>query len=868
MRGFDRNFFNGAITIACTVLSNYFYVFAFTIPLQLISVAHAQRKAVEHAMPPPTYKLKPRNRTKAPKPAPAKPAPPIAPAATAPTTTGIYALVVDGVAQGDIQVRLRGADVLAPVARLQEVGIDVSQRPQETIEGAAYIPLPSLAPAMTYAIDTQELILRLDNQARLGQTALLDLQSRPPPNIEYSRPLSSFLNYAVQARNFNAFDGFGEFGASWHGHLLLSDFRMRYDGKFIRGLSSLTFDDRPGMRRVVVGDSFSQTGLLGGGLFIGGVKLTRQFSLNPYFIRFPSFGMSGAVSTQSQAQVYVNGRLVGTQNIQPGAFELQNIPMINGAGTTEVVLKDVYGRQQVVASPYYFSTGVLKPGLNEYSYGAGARRYNVGVESFDYGRPVVQGLHRLGLTNWLTGGLQAELSQDLAQGGAMVTTRTMFGEIEAAIAGSYEMQGASGVAGSLGYSYLSRHFSAGGLARAQSNHYANLTLPSWANRSLLEGTVFVAKPIGNRVSLTLQYTGAAYRDSPRRDRVGLLGNIRIADYTNLTANVAYQRFDVQNQFEAFVMLTQHLGGNTTASLAHNQQGSRMRESAQIQKPLGLGEGYGYRATVEGGDVFHAEALGQYQTEFGRYEVAYDRLGSQNNVMATASGALVLIGGGLFATRPMSDSFALLQVPDVKGVRGYLNHQPVGATDSDGDLLIPFLLPYYGNRISIADEDIPLTRSIDRTERIVAPPYRGGALARFAARPVQGVTGFIQMLRDGTAITPAYGQLIVDLGDKVMESPLGERGQFYLESIPTGVSLPARVEHEDATCEFTMMVRASKSAANFLINVGVQKCTAKPAAVVPQPGPAVAAPDPTPPSPAPAKGRRGQTTKPANGANRR
>ena len=66
-----------------------------------------------------------------------------------------------------------------------------------------------------------------------------------------------------------------------------------------------------------------------------------------------------------------------------------------------------------------------------------------------------------------------------------------------------------------------------------------------------------------------------------------------------------------------------------------------------------------------------------------------------------------IGGGLHATRPVQESFALVRVPGMKGVRAYLSHQEVGRTNRNGDVLVPNLLPYYGNRLDIADEDVPL-----------------------------------------------------------------------------------------------------------------------------------------------------------------
>ena len=51
----------------------------------------------------------------------------------------------------------------------------------------------------------------------------------------------------------------------------------------------------------------------------------------------------------------------------------------------------------------------------------------------------------------------------------------------------------------------------------------------------------------------------------------------------------------------------------------------------------------------------------------------------------ASGSIVGIGGRLFATRPVDQSFALVRVPGVPDVRAYLSNQEIGRTNGHGDL---------------------------------------------------------------------------------------------------------------------------------------------------------------------------------------
>jgi outer membrane usher protein FimD/PapC len=100
--------------------------------------------------------------------------------------------------------------------------------------------------------------------------------------------------------------------------LLAGSFTRTGEGEFIRGYTSLTLDQRDSLRRWVIGDRFIGTGLLGGGAFLGGISVSRDFSLDPYLFRYPSLGFAGALLTPSTVDVYVNGILLRREQLPPG----------------------------------------------------------------------------------------------------------------------------------------------------------------------------------------------------------------------------------------------------------------------------------------------------------------------------------------------------------------------------------------------------------------------------------------------------------------------------------------------------------------------------------------------------------------------
>src|SRR5207247_1312297 len=168
-------------------------------------------------------------------------------------------------------------------------------------------------------------------------------------------------------------------------------------------------------------------------------------------------------------------------------------------------------------------------------------------------------------------------------------------------------------------------------------------------------------------------------------------------------------------------LSDFCGGSTAASITVDHRDGKTQTVTEINKTLPVGTGFGYRlqsAMSQGGDHTGTGVV-QYQTGFGRYEVDFDPYHSSVRPTITAAGGLVYEAGSLLPTRPVQDSFALVRVPGVRDVRVYSSNNLVGRTDSSGDVLVPNLLPYYGNRLSIDDRDVPLNYEVQGIEKTIA-----------------------------------------------------------------------------------------------------------------------------------------------------
>ena len=81
------------------------------------------------------------------------------------------------------------------------------------------------------------------------------------------------------------------------------------------------------------------------------------------------------------------GNLIAQRQVQPGPVDITNITNgITGGQNVSVVIRDPFGREQVLQRPFFFATNVgLAEGLHEYSYNLGFLRRQYGIDSNDYG---------------------------------------------------------------------------------------------------------------------------------------------------------------------------------------------------------------------------------------------------------------------------------------------------------------------------------------------------------------------------------------------------------------------------------------------------------------------------------------------------
>ncbi|MBI3073052.1 MAG: fimbrial biogenesis outer membrane usher protein [Deltaproteobacteria bacterium] len=731
----------------------------------------------------------------------------------------IVDLVVNAVPKHTAVAILRGNEVFVRTSDLARAGIQGLKAAHQGIDGEAYVALSTLP--LTYELDEKAFVLRLTTGvAGLGSRVL----RMKRPEVVYRGNTSAFLNYALQLENVERLGTQGELGLFAGGALFFSSVSGTYSeaegGNVLRGLSSVTVDQRRALRRWVFGDSApTAASALGGAAVIGGVSMATEFSLDPYLITFPVPERRTSVLTPSTVDVFLNGRLVRRDSLLPGHYEFRDLPFTVGAGTTRIVVRDAFGRETELTASSYISSGVLARGFSEYGYALGFRRDEFGTTSFAYGEPVFMGRHRYGFTDAFTGGLRLEASLRMASFGPWATFRLPIGEIELAAALSHD-DGVSGGAGSVGYFFTGLIGSFGAQLRFMSDGYANTSQGAATDRPILQGMLLTSFGLAKNLSLTSTYALSSFRDRGRSDALTVQATTRFSKLASL-AVLGMRSSDESGPttYAAFGTFNFVFDGGAAVAVGYERRADEHVVVTNVSQSHSGVTGAEVNLTGEAARVPLFRGIGSYSGEVGRAELFYERQSGENRSRVSLSGGLVGIGGRVFPTRSVDESFALLRVPGVRGVRGYLSNLEIGRTDSQGDLLVPNLIPYYGNRVRVNDSDIPFTHEVVKNDDTIAPPHRGGAVVTFDVSRLQRISGVVTVVVRGKKVVPKHGELTVTVEKKAHASPIGSNGEFYFERLPAG-SHGARVEFDEGTCAFVLRVPRSEAAT---IDVGGVEC---------------------------------------------
>jgi outer membrane usher protein len=261
------------------------------------------------------------------------------------TTEGARPLQLEIVINGDKSgllgsfLQLPDGNIAARRSELVEAGVKVpgSGQPDDVV-----VLNDLLGDRFKYDEPTQTISFDLDNNQRVARA--FDAMGKGTPRIPISTAWGSVLNYTVFASESSGLNSrqatFNGGSASLDAHMfspygtltqtgILGTTTTR-DMTALRLETSFSYSDPESLITYRAGDSIS------GGLGwtrpirFGGIQAQRNFSMRSDLVTAPLPSFSGSAAVPSTLDVYLNNSKAYTQEVPPGPFEVNNLPLISG----------------------------------------------------------------------------------------------------------------------------------------------------------------------------------------------------------------------------------------------------------------------------------------------------------------------------------------------------------------------------------------------------------------------------------------------------------------------------------------------------------------------------------------------------------
>ena len=587
--------------------------------------------------------------------------------------------------------------------------------------------------------------------------------------------------------------------------------------------TSYTLSQPDSLRRIAFGDVITTGPAWSEPIRLGGIQIGTDFATRPDLVTFPLPSLSGQVAVPSSVDVLLNGTEILSRDVPPGPFELQQLPVVTGAGTVTVVTRDANGQQNSQTLPIYASTLLLAPGLQSYGAELGAVRLNYAERDDGYHGAAGTLSYRRGLLPWLTleGHAEASLSAKLpdgttSQSGAMAGggASVALGQLGAVSldAAASRFGNTAGKLVSASFERNARFFSLTGAAQFADKSFRDVASAFGDPPITLQIRAGLGVSLGQAGSLGLAFV-ALRRGSARQDtasseaslqQTGLqqtpsafgLGGVAALQATHASlVSASYTRsfFGGAMSFFAtgFTELSQPRGTGATIgftlplgtrrTLDASLDAGEGRTDASLginQTTSAIGD-LGWHLRDDAGQQPRQLAEGQYKAPWALLDAGVDRIGGQTSLRGSVEGALAYADGGLFATNTIHDSFAVVDTDRTPNITVLQENRPVGRTDASGLLLVTDLQAFAENRLGIDPMDVPLDEQIERSTLVVLPQDRSGVIVHF---PVHSFQGALVRLTDEAGKPLPPGSRVTVEGATARPQEIGFGGEAFLTGL--------------------------------------------------------------------------------------
>lgn len=471
---------------------------------------------------------------------------------------------------------------------------------------------------------------------------------------------------------------------------------------------------------------------------IAGIQIGTNFSLQPDMPTTPLPSFLGSATVPSNVELFINGMKYYSGEVPAGQFEINSQPNISGAGYARINMTDALGRTTTQSFSFYQDRQLLREGLTEWSAELGVVRENYGFSSFDYAStPSFSGTWRRGIANNFTGAVHSELTRRLVNSGLSIDwiPAANIGTLSTSVAMSSDAH-RDGLLYSLGYRWIGNNFNFSTATIATSGDYRDIASSYGPPPPALNSNVVIGYNAASYGNFSMSYLQYRYPGDRAERYAGASWYQALTENIYLNAGINQNVNDSRDR-NLYLTATLILNNNLTASstVQRNNDETGYVLNASRTQPSEGGWGWNLAASQQASQQNGQGELG-YLGRYGKIYSGFNHASDTHSAYAGGSGALVMMGGGIFATRTIDDGFAVVSTDGIADLPVKLQNNLIGTSNSQGLLLVTSLKSYEKNLLSIDPMNLPANMRIDQVNAYATPADRSGSLVKFSIKPVR------------------------------------------------------------------------------------------------------------------------------------
>lgn len=712
---------------------------------------------------------------------------------------------------------------------LKRWGLNVESLPNQStlaalLKDTGCVELSRLAPDIQVDVDMSELRADLTiSQAYLKRVS----RGYVDPKSWDSGVNAAFVNY-----NSNLYQSESQGMASTQSYLGVNtginvdEWRLRHNGSYsysrsahgasqrgYKSNSSYVQRDLTGLKsQLTLGQYYTPSALFDSVPF-SGVQVSSDDRMLPDSMRGFAPPVRGVADTNAKVTVRQGDSILYETTVAPGPFVIDDLYSTGYSGDLSVTVTEADGRTRSFVVPFASVAQLLRPGTSRFSVTAGKYRDEYLTRTPDF----VQGTYQLGVSDkWsaYTGSIIAERYMAVQAGAAWSTpwgamaldvTESKASElvnthdnIDPTMRGrSYRLTYSKLVdATQTNFTVAAYRFSSEGYlnfsdyAQLQSRDASSL----YRQRSRFQ--VNVNQPLGSRRgSVYLSGSAQNYWNSEQRSNVTYqagysnsynwgsftLSASRTSDYQGAFENQYVVGFNIpfgatrSNYINTSVRYNDNGNSNTQVNL-----GGTAGDNNQLNYNV-----YGSADKSSGASTASTGSTVRYRTNATQLSAGVNTGQDYKQANVGVSGSLVAHAGGVTFSSEQGETMALIEAKGAAGAR--VSNTSTAVVDSNGYALVPGLMPYRQNDISIDPKNTDDSIELETTSQMIAPRY--GAIARVQYATTSGTPVLMHVTRDDGKSLP-MGAQVEDGAGKYL-TMVGQGGRLFIRTDQTQGQLVIR-----------------------------------------------------------------------------